>query len=242
MSIPLYWEEADLPCKYVLYRLHIFTIILAFKECGIDVNLPIPKPLEYPWEENQSMELYNTMLQFTFKSFVPFHWLLEQAEMGADGISQIEIDACIAKLPDANHVELQRYHDIFETYGRNFDVIDYFGFLYFPGMGRLDAWLNAGRKEHGLEKSLYDDCIRRMSLLFATPYVEYKGVIVNDTYYTPVIMHFNEYTAEDDVLILQFHFGRIFDAYILSALYEEATKRGIRYDGEGDLDEGRFNS
>lgn len=210
---------------YALYRLHIISLILVFNKCGINIGLPIPTPIVYPCEVIEVTQvLYNTMISFGFQTFRKVNWLLEGAEVGRNGIGQEEIDACIARLPDGNHEEFQKYHNIFQYFDGNCDVIDYFGFLYFPGLCELGTWLNNDRGDDGLALSLYSDCMKRMRSLFSTLYGEYEGFVVNDTFYTPLIMYYNEFALEDDVLILNFNFSRIFDAYILTALYDQVKK------------------
>lgn len=210
---------------YTFYRGFIFMLYRIFNEYGIKPYLPIIDPVCYPWDDFIESAFYEVVNDFPFDAFTKFKWKLAEVGPVEEDINQEAVDACISMLPDCKSEEFDDYRAICNEYGRNFDVIDYFAFLYYPGLGQIETWLEAVNQEKNTIRFLYQNCIKRMEKPFKTDYINHKGFFVNDNFYIPLVMSYNQYDSSDCVMLTQFQYGSMFDAYILSTIHDWATER-----------------
>lgn len=210
---------------YAFYRGFIFILYRVFNEYGIKPCLPVIDPVCFPWEDLLDNALFDGVYDFSFDVFTKFKWKLEEAGPVDEDINQEAVDTCISMLPDCKSEEFDNYHIICNEYDRNFDVIDYFAFLYYPGLGQIEKWLEAVNQEKNTIRNLYQNCIKRMRTPFKTHYINHIGFFVNDNFYIPIVMSYNQYDSSDRVMLTQFHYGNMFDAYVLSTIHDWAKER-----------------
>lgn len=222
--IPYNYHFMDFKYYYIL-RISIFIVIRTFREYGIDLEVPILRQADEEEMENCDCWVYEDMFDFSFRLFCQFGWHIEEVSCDRE-FKVTDIEACIGELPDGRNEYFLRFQNILEIFNKNCNTLDYFAILYFPGLGNLEIWLKAHRRGNERLLRLYERCTKQIKYVFCEGYSEYPGANINGTWYVPIIMGYNESDSADDVSMANFMMGRLFDAFVLSVLYNTAKERG----------------